>query len=67
MTTRNIQSIGNHTDSHARSNNNPLADEEREGIREHYRSLNFKEFLAACPIEGLELARELTYPREMEL
>lgn len=50
MTTRNIQSIGNHTDSDARSNNNPLTDEEREGIRERYRSLNFKEFLAACPI-----------------
>ena len=45
----------------------PLADEERERIREHYRSLNFKEFLAACPIDGVDLTRELEYPREVEL
>lgn len=45
----------------------PLTDEERERIREHYRSLNFKEFLAACPIEGIDLTREPEYPREMEL
>ena len=45
----------------------PLTDEERERIREYYRSLNFKEFLAACPIEGIDLTREPEYPREVEL
>lgn len=45
----------------------PLTDEERERIREYYRSLDFKEFLAACPIEGIDLTREPEYPREVEL
>ena len=63
MTITNIQSADVHPGPDAKS----LTDEEREHIREHYRSLNFKEFLAACPIEGVELARELTYPREVEL
>ena len=45
----------------------PLTDEERECLREYYRSLNFKEFLAACPIEGIDLTREPEYPREVEL
>lgn len=45
----------------------PLTDEERERIREYYRSLNFKEFLAACPIDGIDLTREPEYPREVEL
>jgi hypothetical protein len=45
----------------------PLTGEERQGIREYYRSLNFKEFLAACPIDGIDLTRELEYPREVEL
>ena len=36
----------------------PLTDEERERLREYYRSLNFKEFLAACPIDGIELSRD---------
>ena len=45
----------------------PLTGEERERIREYYRSLNFKEFLAACPIEGIDFTREPEYPREMEL
>ena len=31
-----------------------LTDEERERIREYYRTLNFKEFLAACPIEDID-------------
>ena len=33
----------------------PLTDEERERLLEHYRSMNFKEFLAACPIDGIDL------------
>ena len=45
----------------------PLTDEERERMREYYRSLNFKEFLAACPIDGIDLTREPEYPREVEL
>ena len=45
----------------------PLTDEQREQIREYYRSLNFKEFLAACPIDGIDLTREPEYPRETEL
>ena len=45
----------------------PLTDEQREQIREYYRSLNFKEFLAACPIDGIDLTRESEYPRETEL
>ncbi len=45
----------------------PLTDEEREHIRDYYRSLNFKEFLAVCPIDGIELTREREYPRELEL
>ena len=44
----------------------PLTDEERERIREYYRSLNFKEFLAACPIDGIDLTREPEFPREVE-
>ena len=40
----------------------PLTDEERERIREYYRSLNFKEFLAACPIEGIDLSRNSRNP-----
>ena len=32
-----------------------------------YSGLDFKEFLAACPIDGIDLTREPEYPREMEL
>ena len=32
----------------------PLSDEERERIHEYYRSLSFKEFLAACPIDDID-------------
>ena len=32
-----------------------------------YSGLNFKEMLMACPIDDLDLTRELEYPREMEL
>ncbi len=45
----------------------PLTDEERERVREYYRSLNFKELLAVCPIDGIDLTREPEYPREVEL
>ena len=67
MTTKNIQSIDNRTDSDAGSNDTPLTDEERESVREYYRSLNFKEFLAVCPIDGIDLTREPEYPRDVEL
>lgn len=42
----------------------PLTDGERQRIRGYYRSLNFKELLAVCPIDGIGLTRELEYPRE---
>ena len=45
----------------------PLTDEERGRLIEHYRTMNFKEFLAACPIDGIDLTREPEYPREVEL
>ena len=45
----------------------PLTGEERERLLEHYRSMDFKEFLAVCPIDGIDLAREPEYPREVEL
>ena len=44
-----------------------LTDEERERVRERCHSLNLKEFLAACPIDGIDLTREPKYPREVEL
>lgn len=67
MTTKNTQSADVYSGAHGKSGAKALTHEEREGIREYYRSLNFKEFLAAYPIEGVEFARELTYPREVEL
>ena len=45
----------------------PLTNEERERLLEHYRSMNFKEFLAACPIDGIDLTREPEHPREVKL
>lgn len=45
----------------------PLTDQERESIREYYCSLDFKEFLAVCPIDGIDLTREPEYPRDVEL
>ena len=73
MTTKNHPTIP--TSAHAdydplHSNpdkSKPLTDEERERIRKYYRSLNFKEFLAACPIDGIDLTREPAFPREVEL
>ena len=32
-----------------------------------YAALSFKELLAACPLEGIELTRERELPRDMEL
>ena len=32
-----------------------------------YAALSFKELLAACPLEGIELTRERDLPRDMEL
>ena len=42
----------------------PLTDQERQRMREYYRSLNFKELLAVCPIDCIDLTREPEYPRE---
>ena len=71
MTAQNPISVAPSTDSRSDSiHDDPaqvLTDEERELIREHYRSLNFKEFLASCPIDGIDLTREPEYPREVEL
>ncbi len=59
-----VNSESVHTDS---DKDKPLTDQERESIREYYRSLNFKEFLAICPIDGIDLTRESEYPRDVEL
>lgn len=32
-----------------------------------YAALSFKELLAACPLEGIELTREWDLPRDVEL
>jgi hypothetical protein len=32
-----------------------------------YSGLDFKQMLAACPIDGIDLTREPEYPREVEL
>ena len=32
-----------------------------------YSGLNFKEMLMACPIDDIDVTRELEYPREVEL
>ena len=45
----------------------PLTDEERDAIREYYRSLTFKELLAVCPIDGIDLMRSRELPRSTEL
>jgi len=67
MTTQNPVPIAPHSDPTIAEPAETLTDEERERIREHYCSLNFKEFLAACPIESIDLTRELEYPHEVEL
>ena len=73
MTTQNLSAGSTFADVDSETvqpdsvKNKPLTDEERERIRDYYRSLNFKEFLAACPIDGIDLTREPEYPREIEL
>ena len=62
-----VRSVEPSSDLVPANSTEPLTNEERERLREHYRSMNFKEFLAACPIEGIDLTRELEYPREVEL
>ena len=37
------------------------------GTAKDYAALSFKELLAACPLEGIELTRERDLPRDMEL
>lgn len=67
VTTQNPVSVAPHSDPTPAKPAETLTDEERERIREYYRSLNFKEFLAACPIDGIDLTRDFEYPREVEL
>ena len=71
MTTQNpdpiVHSVEPLSDPVSASRTEPLTDEERERLLEYYRSMNFKEFLAACPIDGIDLTREPEYPREVEL
>lgn len=37
------------------------------GTAKDYATLSFKELLAACPLEGIELTRERDLPRDGEL
>ena len=67
MTAQNPVYVAPHSGSTHAKLAEALTDEERERIREHYRSLNFKEFLAACPIDGIDLTREPEYPRKAKL
>ncbi len=71
MNTKNTIPIAHYGDSGSGSapsnRNKPLTGEELERIREYYRSLTFKELLAACPIDGIDLTREREFPREVEL
>ena len=69
MTARNPNSIsvGSGSVHLDPDKNKPLTDEERERIRGYYRSLNFKELLAVCPIDGIDLTREPEFPREVDL
>ena len=71
MTTKNpspvTHSVEPPSDPVPANSTEPLTVEERERTREHFRSLNFKEFLAACPIDGINLTREPELPRPVEL
>ena len=71
MTTQNPVSIVNsvepRSDPVPADLTEPLTGEERKRLLEHYRSMNFKEFLAACPIDGIDLTREPECPGEVEL
>ena len=59
MTTQNpisaARSVEPRPDPVPANSTEPLTDKERERLLEHYRSMNFKEFLAACPIDGIDL------------
>lgn len=61
-----VRSVEPRSDPVPANSTEPLTDEERERLREHYRSMNFKEFLAACPIDGVDLTRDLEYPRDVK-
>ena len=37
------------------------------GMAKDYAALSFKELLAACPLEGIELTRERDLPRDVNL
>lgn len=37
------------------------------GTAKDYAALSFKELLAACPLEGIELTRERDLPRDVNL
>lgn len=58
MTTQNpipvARSVEPRSDPGPANSTEPLTDEERERLLEHYRSMNFKKFLAACPIDGID-------------
>ena len=59
MTTQNptsdARSVEPRPDPIPANSTEPLTNEERERLLEHYRSMNFKEFLAACPIDSIDL------------
>jgi hypothetical protein len=71
MTTKNNPRAGHPATTDNQHNGNsasePLTDEERDAIREYYRSLTFKELLAVCPIDGIDLMRSRELPRSTEL
>ena len=71
MTTKNNPRAGHPATTDNQHNGNsasePPTGEELERIREYYRSLTFKEFLAVCPIDGIDLMRSRELPRSTEL
>ena len=71
MTTKNNPRAGHPATTDNQHNGNtasePLTDEERDAIREYYRSLTFKELLAVCPIDGIDPMRSRELPRSTEL
>ena len=54
MTTQNpiplARSVEPRSDPVSANSTEPLTNEERRRLLEHYRTMDFKEFLAACPI-----------------
>ena len=59
MTTQNpdsiVHSVEPRSDPVLADPTKPLTGEERECLLEHSRSMNFKELLAACPIDDIDL------------